>query len=1019
MKYGLVVYKNTDNLGDDILSYASSLFLPSIDYVIDREEIDTFLPDKIEPVKVILNGWFLHNKFNWPPSEYIIPLLIGVHFSGISRWGIKDEYLDDIGSDYLRAYSPIGCRDIYTAKKLEERGIEAYFSGCVTFALSKFENVKKTDKIVLVDVSDRVSKFVQKKYSNVEFVSHYIGKKDRERREKLLWDDRKKEIEATLKKYQEADIVITSRLHCALPCLALGTKVIMIKRYDSDYKNRIGSYEEMLCCMTEDEVLNSNLKKIDFNARLGIDDLRRTIIDKCNKFVSSRENDEIVLPEISECAELFNKKLLWQKMLVRHNEKIDTEEFIETIDWLNKQVNLKNEEIIQHEKKERELLENYEKLKFRFDNLGKGNSCLDEKWMKEGVISKFHESVIDQACANSENIKVYIAYHKECTVYNGNFFYPIQVGAANSPIRFADMLHDDIGDNISLKNRSYGEMTAQYWAWKNDIADYYGFFHYRRFLSFSKEKFPVGPFGEVEMKYFSHSNVEKLNLKPDVIKELVCSNDIITVEPVRLHKLNPPLKNNYQQYINVKYEHGEDIEEVLRIIKNKSPQMYSTAYDYFYKLSYGYLCNMFIMKKDIFFEYCEWVFGILEEFEKNRDYSQYSIDGERVCGYLGERLFGVFFEYKKRYGKINTCELQRVLFCDMDIIQQPYIALEDKDVPIAIASNDYFAPYVCTLLLSIIDNASIDRNYKFFILTHDMSKDNRIRLSAIVEEISNATITFIDPDFLLEDYNLYIKEPFSEETYYRLVLPEVFSTVKKMVYLDADMIVKADIAELFDTDMEGFLVAATYDADSAGLYNGFFPDKKEYVDKVLKMHNPYHYFQAGTLVINLEEFRKTVSTKDILNLAVSQEWELFDQDILNILCEGKVKFIDMSWNVMYDWSGIRLSQIVRLAPRWLYDMYVEAKKNPKIIHYAGSEKPWQYPECDFGVEFWKYAKKTDYYEVMLYRMSEYAAAKRIKEVDDDKNEFRKKNQNPFFKTIRCLRIYGLRHTLNEIKRELL
>ena len=133
MKYGLILYNLTDNLGDDILTYAAYKFLPRVDYVIDRENIDTFIPNEKDYVAAIFNGWFLHNKFNWPPSEYIYPLFIGIHFSPNQRWGIGDEYLDGLGKEYLKKYEPIGCRDEDTLKKMKERNIEAFFSGCLLF----------------------------------------------------------------------------------------------------------------------------------------------------------------------------------------------------------------------------------------------------------------------------------------------------------------------------------------------------------------------------------------------------------------------------------------------------------------------------------------------------------------------------------------------------------------------------------------------------------------------------------------------------------------------------------------------------------------------------------------------------------------------------------------------------------------------------------------------------------------------------------------------------------------------
>ena len=79
-------------------------------------------------------------------------------------------------------------------------------------------------------------------------------------------------------------------------------------------------------------------------------------------------------------------------------------------------------------------------------------------------------------------IKIYVVCHKKSYVPKNPYLYPIQVGASIAGTRLSDMLDDDEGDNISEKNKSYCELTAQYWAWKNDDADYYGFFHYRRYL---------------------------------------------------------------------------------------------------------------------------------------------------------------------------------------------------------------------------------------------------------------------------------------------------------------------------------------------------------------------------------------------------------------------------------------------------------------------------------------------------------------------------------------------------------
>ena len=175
------------------------------------------------------------------------------------------------------------------------------------------------------------------------------------------------------------------------------------------------------------------------------------------------------------------------------------------------------------------------------------------------------------------------------------------------------------------------------------------------------------------------------------------------------------------------------------------------------------------------------------------------------------------------------------------------------------------------------------------------------------------------------------------------------------------MVVLDDVAKLYNESIDGYLLGACYDADTAGLYNGYEPNKKAYMDQVLQLKHPYQYFQAGTLLINLETFRATYTVEKKLQYAASRKFQLLDQDILNKLCEGRVRYIDMSWNMMVDYAGIRKEQIITKAPAWLNEMYLEARKHPKIIHYAGSEKPWKHPEMDFGSVFWQYARRTPYY----------------------------------------------------------
>lgn len=609
------------------------------------------------------------------------------------------------------------------------------------------------------------------------------------------------------------------------------------------------------------------------------------------------------------------------------------------------------------------------------------------------------------------DIKIFVSCHKECFTPEQKFLYPIQVGTINAKKRFEGMLHDDEGENISEKNPMYCELTAQYWAWKNAEADYYGFFHYRRYMSFSDEKFEENNFSDVPIKYLDDSVYKKLCLDEETMSRKIMQYDVIATTAVELKKLNRTLKSNYYQYEITPYQYAEDLDVMLDIIKEKYPEMYQSAYEYLHNSTIGYYCNMFIMKKELFKEYSEWLFTILEEHEKRRDYSNYDIDGYRVSGYLGERLFGIYYDFLKKQGKYKCCELQRTLFSNVDKREKMKPAFSENNVAIGLAANDYFVPYMATLIQSIVENSSKENNYDLIVLSGDIREVNKKILKEMIGNRNNFSIRFIDPTYLIEGYTFFMRGHFSLETYYRLVLPELLQDYDKILYLDSDMVAEADVAELYREDIQGYLLAACRDADTAGLYNGFEPEKKKYTDTVLKLKNPYEYFQAGTLLMNLDEFRKTYSTKEILEFAVSENWQLLDQDILNKLCEDRVKYVDMSWNVMVDYAGIRINKIIRLAPQWLNKLYMESRQNQKIVHYAGPEKPWLQPEMDMGKAFWKYARKTPYYEDMLFRMSCFQATYHSAGNGKAKNGLIKGG-------IQCIRDHGFIYTITYIPKRI-
>lgn len=565
------------------------------------------------------------------------------------------------------------------------------------------------------------------------------------------------------------------------------------------------------------------------------------------------------------------------------------------------------------------------------------------------------------------DIKIFISCHKDDVFFPKNeLLFPIQVGCEGKK-HFDGMLHDDEGENISEKNPSYCELTAQYWAWKNTDADYYGFMHYRRYFSFAQDlKLNTNYFGDALLHMNDSKTLKRLNYDEPTMRRIIQGYDFIV--PEKSSFVNGMTIR--EQYLDSWQHHGEDLACVLSIIHEKYPQFDTVANEYLDSKE-GYFCNMFIMKKSLFEDYSSWLFDILEEHERRRGNAieSYDIASYRVSGYLAERLCGIYLTWLQSQDYKWTT-LQRALFDDVSNSTTLKPIFDDNPVCVAFSSNDFYVPYLSTLLQSIKDHASVSRNYDLIVLHEDISKRNQRILKDQIES-PNISLRFLHMYRAMHDFQdeLPVRGHFRVETYFRLLLPQLLPEYAKVLYLDSDMVVQEDVASLYDTDVKDYLIAACKDPDTAGLYNGASETKQEYMDKELKIASPYDYVQAGTIVFNLDAWRRTFDPKLVFEFAASNEWQLLDQDVINYLCQGAVRFIDMSWNVMMDWRDVRISRIISRAPRQMYFAYMEARKHPRIIHYAGPDKPWLNPSSDFAIEFWHQARTTPYYEEMLARLS--------------------------------------------------
>lgn len=241
------------------------------------------------------------------------------------------------------------------------------------------------------------------------------------------------------------------------------------------------------------------------------------------------------------------------------------------------------------------------------------------------------------------NIKIYIAMHKPAILpHNLEGYCPIQVGTTVKD-EFLP-LHDDIGDNISQKNDRYCELTALYWAWKNDIkSDYIGLCHYRRYFSF-RHNIPL--YSHIK-KYFHQDSMHfpyerKVHINSASISHIFKTNDIILPKPFRADV------TIQDQYIQGHNQH--DLCVLHTILIEMYPE-YERAWDIVMNGSELSLFNMFITRKNIFENYMTWLFGILFQVEKYIPPKEDAYQN-RTFGFMAERLLNIYIvhnQYKVKY----------------------------------------------------------------------------------------------------------------------------------------------------------------------------------------------------------------------------------------------------------------------------------------------------------------------------------------------------------------------------------
>lgn len=326
MKFGVVMHQTTRNLGDDIQTYACLKQVPKADYVLDREHLDTFTSKDNEPVATIFSAWWLWHKWNWPPANNVYPLLVGMHFNNYGPEDngspIKNEWLQDIGKDFLTAYGPVGVRDNSSIEFLNGLGIDNYFSGCVTLTLPPQEKElpDKGKYIVINDLNPACEKATKKWAADngldVKVLTHRLPASNKE----LTFEERMQQTEERLTIYQNAVCVVTRRLHCTLPCVAMGVPVVPVVGMDTTKNTtRWYPYYDWVNPLLKSDVQKGNFPYDPFHVpapKQEILDLREELLGRVAAFVEETKNLEGTTEELRKTTYTEEEARDWQFRLM-------------------------------------------------------------------------------------------------------------------------------------------------------------------------------------------------------------------------------------------------------------------------------------------------------------------------------------------------------------------------------------------------------------------------------------------------------------------------------------------------------------------------------------------------------------------------------------------------------------------------------------------------------------------------------------------------------------------------------
>lgn len=301
-------------------------------------------------------------------------------------------------------------------------------------------------------------------------------------------------------------------------------------------------------------------------------------------------------------------------------------------------------------------------------------------------------------------------------------------------------------------------------------------------------------------------------------------------------------------------------------------------------------------------------------------------------------------------------------------------SFEQNNVPVVIAANNLYAPYVGVFIQSLLDHASKENNYDIIIFQRDISKENKRLLKSLVTGFTNISVRFYDPSPFFMSFNFNYDDNahfFPIEVLYKIIAPYILKYPGRIITVDVDTLLKTDIARLLEEDLEGCSVGGVPDVITNGtfLYNHASFSRniriRDYYRNVCGLDDLKDYVNTGLLLFDRDKYVQELAIETILDVVGRYTYP--EQDALNVLMKGRIKTLNFAWNVLVQ-SNSLITKFIDAGWKRYGGACEQAYDNPYLLHWATKPKPWVCPDVPWGSDWWQTALRTPFVGHIIARM---------------------------------------------------